>query len=192
LVKAAAQLGHILDRETQGRVSVNSFIGQYLSILKFPADVSDALVSGRLNLQEAAQLARLTPERLECSAQAAKDQRADLIRSHLAVQGSQTRLRTRVKELLGENGSETITAHNMAAVIARADELLEIDPQDTRHLFWEEMKRIFYAMRDVRLEDLDDETMEDFISVMDQVSNVLHKIDKKRRERERVNNRPVA
>lgn len=192
LVTAAAQLRSILDRETKGRVSVNSFIGQYLSILEFPSDVSDALVSGRLNLQEAAQLARLSPKRLGCSPRVAQDQRAELIRSHLAVQGSQTRLRSRVKELLGENASESITSHSMAAVIARADELLEVDPQDVRHLFWEEMKRIFYAMRDIRLEDLDNETMHDFISVMDEVSNVLHKIEKKRRERERVNYRPSS
>jgi hypothetical protein len=36
--------------------------------------------------------------------------------------------------------------------------LLEIDPQDALHLFWEEMKRIFFAMREVKLEDLEEET----------------------------------
>jgi len=39
------------------------------------------------------------------------------------------------------------------------DDYLEIDPQDARHLFWEEMKRIFFAMREVQLEDLDEETI---------------------------------
>ncbi|MCA1568113.1 MAG: hypothetical protein LC803_21210 [Acidobacteria bacterium] len=189
-MKAAGQLRRLLERETAGRVSLNSFIGQYLPIIDFPSDVTDALVSGQINLQEAAQLARLTPERLGCSPRAAREQRAELLRSHLAVQGSQTRLRSRVKELLGESAAESITSQTMAAVVAQADELLEVDPQDTRHLFWEEMKRIFYAMRDVRLEDLDNETMEDFISAMDPLSNVLHKIEKKRRERERVNNKP--
>ena len=161
-----------------------------MPVIDFPPDVTDALVSSHLNLQEAAQLARLTPERLRCSARAAREQRADIIRSHLAIQGSQTRLRSWVKELLGESAPESITSQNMAAVIEQADELLEVGPQDTRHLFWEEMKRIFYAMRDVRLEDLDNKTMEDFISAMDPFSNVLHKIEKKRRERARVNNKP--
>src|SRR5437588_6915006 len=63
LMEAASQLRGILERETSGRVSVNSFIGQYLPILEFPADMVEALSSGQINLQEAAQLARLTPER---------------------------------------------------------------------------------------------------------------------------------
>lgn len=56
LVEAAAQLRAILERETSGRVSLNSFTGQYLPLLQFPSDVTDALASGQVNLQEAAQL----------------------------------------------------------------------------------------------------------------------------------------
>lgn len=101
----------------------------------------------------------------------------------MAVQGSQNRLRAPVKEILGENDVQAITSENMASVVAQVDELLEIDPQDTHHLFWEEMKRIFYAMREVDQEDLDDEIMRQFLAAMDGVSNVLYRIDKRRRER---------
>jgi hypothetical protein len=66
LTEASTQLRGILERETSGRISVNSFIGQYLPLLQSPSDVADALTSGRINLQEAAQLSRLTPERLGC------------------------------------------------------------------------------------------------------------------------------
>jgi hypothetical protein len=76
----------------------------------------------------------------------------------------------------------------MAAVIEQAYELLEVNSQDIRHLFREEMKIIFYAICDIRLEEFDNETLEDFISVMVPLSHVLHKIEKKRRERERVIN----
>lgn len=183
LMEAASQLRGLLERETSGRVSLNSFIGQYLSILQFPSDVTDALQSGQINLQEAAQLARLTAERLNCSAQAARARRIEILKQHMAVQGSQTRLRARVKELLGEISETEISSENMASVVAKADELLEIDPSDTRHLFWEEMKRIFYAMREVQLEDLDEETMDEFMAAMDGVSNVLYRIEKRRRER---------
>lgn len=185
LIEAAGQLRGILERETSGRVSLNSFIGQYLPILEFPADVVGALSSGQINLQEAAQLARLTPERLQCTPAAARSQRREILRSHVAVQGSQNRLRARVKEILGENDTQAITSGNMASVVAQVDELLEIDPQDTRHLFWEEMKRIFYAMREVDQEDLDDEIMVQFLAAMDGVSNVLHRIEKRRRERQK-------
>jgi hypothetical protein len=99
LMEAADQLRGILERETHGRVSVNSFIGQCLSILQFPSDVTGALTSGQINLQEAAQLARLTPERIGCYR---KEAREDILREHLALQGLQTRLRARVKEFPGE------------------------------------------------------------------------------------------
>jgi len=46
LVEAAGHLRGILGREILGRVSVSSFIGQYLPLLQFPSDVTDALVSG--------------------------------------------------------------------------------------------------------------------------------------------------
>jgi hypothetical protein len=182
LVKAASRLSDLLDRETKGRVSVNSFIGQYLSILEFPPDVTEALVSCHLNLQEAAQLARLTPERLQCSVRAAREQREDLLRSHLAVQGSQTRLRAQVKELLGESKRPEI-AEGLASVVLKVDELLELDPSDARHMFWEEMKRLFFAMREVEPEDLDEESLDEFLKAVDGVSNVLHRLEKRRQKR---------
>jgi hypothetical protein len=181
-VKAAGHLRILLERETQGRLSLNSFIGQYLPILEFPSDVTDALVSAQLNLQEAAQLARLTPERLNCSARAARGQRSELLRSHLVMQGSQTRLRERVKDLLGES-KQTEVSEGLPSVVLKVDELLEVDPSDARHMFWEEMKRLFFAMREIEPEDLDEETMDDFLQAMDGVSNVLYRIEKRRSAR---------
>ncbi len=148
LLRAASQHRSMLERETQGRMSLSGFTGQYLPVLHFPADVVSALESGDINLQEAAQLARLTADRLGCSVQAARARRAEILQSHLAVQGSQPRLRARVRELLGKLPSAEIISEQMTAVVARVDEMLEIDPHDTRHLFWEEMKQIFFAMRD--------------------------------------------
>lgn len=182
LVRAAGHLRSILERETGGRVSLNSFIGQYMPLLEIPSDVTDALVSGRLNLQEAAQLARLTPRRLDCSPRAARERRAELLRSHLAVQGSQTRLRERVKELLGESKQPEVS-EGLASVVVKVDELLEVDPSDARHMFWEEMKRLFFAMREIEPEDLNEETMDDFLQAMDGVSNILYRIEKRRSAR---------
>src|SRR5205823_10129981 len=64
LLRVAVQLRSILNRETKGRVSLNSFIGLYVRVLDFPKDVARALAAGDVNLFEAAQLARLTEERL--------------------------------------------------------------------------------------------------------------------------------
>jgi hypothetical protein len=183
LLEAARNLRGILQHETSGRIDLNSFIGQYLPILGFPSDVVDALISGHINLQEAAQLARLMPERLGFSTQEARARRTELLKQHLAVQGSQTRLRARVKEILGETEAQAISSEKMTQVVAQVDELLLIDPQDARHLFWEEMKRIFYAIREVQLEDLDERTMEEFMAAMDGVSKVLFRIEKRRQAR---------
>lgn len=73
----------------------------------------------------------------------------------------------------------------MTRVVAKVDELLEIDPSDQRHLFYEEMKRLFYAMREVEPEDLDDEKLERFMKAADEMSNVLYSIETKRRVREK-------
>jgi hypothetical protein len=183
LIEAASHLRSILERETSGRVSVNSFIGQYVPLLNFPSDVVYALSRGEINLQEAAQLARLTNERLSCSPREALSRRAELLRQHLAVQGSQTRLRACVKELLGEIDHSAVSSEGMGAVVTKVDEMLEVDPSDARHMFWEEMKRLFYAMKEIEPEDLDEETMDDFLGAMDGVSNVLFRIERRRQER---------
>jgi hypothetical protein len=59
----------------------------------------------------------------------------------------------------------------MTAVVARVDELLVIDPHDTHQLFWEEMKRIFYAMREIELDDFKGATMNEFMAAVNHVSN---------------------
>ena len=183
LLSAASHLRAALERETSGRVSLNSFLGQYLLILDFPPDVQEALSDGRVNLQEAAQLARLTPTRLAVTQSEARRTRAEILRSHMAIHGSQTRLRARVKELLGEAREQAVSSESMASVVAKVDEMLEVDPADTRHLFWEEMKRLFYAMREVEPEDLDEAVMGEFLAAIDQVSNILFKIERNRRDR---------
>ena len=191
LMKAAGQLRGLLERETSGRVSLNSFIGQYLPVIQFPSDVTDALCSGQINLQEAAQLARLTPERLDCSPRMARGRRAEVLRAHLAVQGSQTRLRALVKELLGESKQPEIS-EGLTSVVTKVDELLEVDPADTRHMFWEEMKRLFFAMREIEPEDLDEETLADFLQAMDGVSNVLYRIEKRQQARAQAAKKPIV
>ncbi len=172
LLKVAGELRAVLQRETSGRVSLSSFIGQYLSLLNFPADVVEALSSEIINLQEAAQLARLSPERLDTTPQGASQLRREIVQSHTAMKGSQNALRARVSDLLGETMS--VSSTEMTAVVQKVDELLEIDPTDKRHFFYEEMKRLFYAMRQIEPEDVDDVGLEAFMRASDELSNVLH------------------
>lgn len=183
LVSAAGHLRDILTRETSGRVSLNSFIGQYLLILDFPSDVQDALSDGRANLQEAAQLARLTPERLGRTPAEARRTRGEILQAHLAVHGSQTRLRDRVREMLGES-QEPAAAEVEATAVLKADVLLEADPLDSTHLFYEELRRIGRALREVRPEDLTGEDLDALIPVIDELGAVLSQIERKNRRKD--------
>ncbi len=183
LLRAAGEIRAVLQRETSGRVSLSSFIGQYLPLLNFPSDVIEALSLGRINLQEAAQLARLSPERLDITPHEASRLRREIVQSHTAMKGSQNALRARVREMLGEAGS--VSSFEMMAVVQKVDELLEIDPADKRHFFYEEMKRLFFAMRQIEPEDVDDAGLEAFMRASDELSNVLYGFELKRRQREK-------
>lgn len=184
LLEVARHLRAVLERETGGRISLQSFVGHHMRLLLFPADVQEVLREGRVTLQEGAQLARLTHERLGCTPAEARARRAEILQSHLAVQGSQNTLRMRVKEILGEVEANAVSSAGLLDVVERTDELLEIDPSDARHMFWEEMKRLFFAMREIEPEDLDEQILDDFMSAVDGVSSVLARIEAKRRKRE--------
>jgi hypothetical protein len=109
--------------------------------------------------------------------------RQEVLRAHQLARGSQNSLRARVKEILGE--VVAVSAVEMASVVRKVDELLEIDPADKRHFFYEEMKRLFYAMREIQPEDIDDESLDQFMAAADQLSNAIHVIEIRRRRREK-------
>jgi len=90
----------------------------------------------------------------------------------------------RVRELLGEWVEPDISG-GLGSIMSMVDELLDVDPFDSHHMFWEEMKRLFFTMWGIEPEDLDDEATEDFLRAMAQVSNSLQRIEKKRRVWER-------
>src|SRR5215475_12693257 len=98
----------------------------------------EALENGEVTRLEAAQLARLVPERLDVKPKKALAIRQEVLSNHLKMLGSQTQLRRRVAELVGD---ETImTSENMAAAVSQVDDLLTVEEDDRRHLFYEQMK----------------------------------------------------
>lgn len=181
LLQVSRHLSAILERETGGRVSVSSFVGLYLRLLRFPADVLSALERGELNLQEATLLARLTHGRLQTDSNSARAVRRGVIQAHLASDGSQNRLRIHVQELLGE--SAILSSETLAVGVQKADALLEVDPEDARHLFFEMMKDLFYAIRRFNPEDLDEADIEEFMVSADLVSNTIHGIEQRIKKR---------
>jgi hypothetical protein len=180
LLRVDSVLRDLLARET--RISVRSFVGQYLPILVFPADVREALERGEINLFEAHQLARLTVRKLNGTDGEARSLRKRLLEAHLLIHGSGTQLRQRVKEVLGELREPDPTETEVLAV-SKADELLEADPLDASHLFFEELRMISRALREIGPEEVTDADLSEIMPAVDQITLTLQKIAR-RKERE--------
>jgi hypothetical protein len=177
LLRVDSQLRELLGRET--RLSVRSFVGQYLPILDFPIDIREALERGDVNLFEAHQLARLSAKKLGGTDGEARRLRKKLLEAHLLAQGSGTLLRARVKEVLGEARESDPTETEVVAV-GKADELLEADPLDASHLFFEELRMISRALREVGPEEVTDEDLAEIMPAVDQITLTLQKIARRR------------
>jgi hypothetical protein len=180
LLKVAAHLGDILDRETSSHISFASFVDHYLRLPDFPADVIEALENGDINLFEAEQFARITAGRLEVSPSRAKRARSELLSSHLQTKASGERLRRRVNELLraspaeaGEPGGRPDT---------ELEDLEDFDPYDSTHLFWEQLKQLGFAFREIRREDVTDEEIEELLKASEPILAILSRIQRRREQ----------
>lgn len=180
LLRVDSTLRDLLARETS--ISVRSFVGQYLPILDFPRDVREALERGKVNLFESHQLARLTARKLGIIDGEARSLRRRLLEAHLLAQGSGTLLRVRVKEALGELREPDPTETEVVAM-GKADELLEADPLDSSHLFFEEIRMISRALREIGTAEITDEDLSEIMPAVDQITLTLQKIAR-RKERE--------
>jgi hypothetical protein len=181
LLRVAACLGDILERETSAHISLASFVDHYLRLLEFPPDVIEALGGGEINLSEAAQLARITPRRPGYSPGRARRTRAELLSTHLQTKGSGPQLRQRVKELLGASSLEAGTAEAIEPVA----DLEDFDPYDPTHLFWDQIKQLGFALRDIRREDLMDEEIDELLKASEPILTILSRIQR-RREKKKV------
>jgi hypothetical protein len=181
LLRASALLSEILERETSSHISIASFVDHYLRLLNFPADVLIALSGGEINLFEAAQLARVTTERLGSTSSQAKRTRADLLTTHLQTKESGPRLRQRVNELLRASIIEAPAGEAIEAEL----NLEDFDPYDPTHLFWDQIKQLGFALRDIRREDVEDKEIDELLKASEPVLTVLARIER-RKERKTI------
>jgi hypothetical protein len=165
-----------LERETSSHLSLASFVDHYLRLLDFPADVLAVLSRGEINLFEAAQLARVTAERLSSTSSQARRTRAELLSTHLQTKESGPRLRQRVNELLHTSMDEA--AGNEVADTEL--NLEDFDPYDPTHLFWDQIKQLGFALRDIRPEDVNDEEIDELLRVSEPVLTVLARIQRRK------------
>lgn len=181
LLKVLAHLNDILDRATSSHISVASFVDHYLRLLDFPTDVTEALKKGDINLFEAEQLARVTPERTGTPPAEARRARTALLASHLQTQASGERLRLRINEMLRAPATPSSEPVGETVVSPHASEQLEdFDPYDSTHLFWEQIKQLGFAFREIRREDVTDEDVEELLKASEPVLALLNRIRRRR------------
>lgn len=181
LFRVAARLGDILDRETSSHTSFASFVDHYLRLPDFPSDVLEVLENGDINLFEAEQLARVTARRLGATHGQAKRTRVELLSSHLQTKASGERLRQRVNELLRASAAETAESTG-GELTAELEDLEDFDPYDSTHLFWEQLKQLGFAFREIRREDVTDEEIEELLKVSEPILAILSRIQRRKEQ----------
>jgi hypothetical protein len=176
LVKVGSKLSEILDRETQGRISVATFVDHYLRILDFPSDVLESLSKGEVNLFEAEKLARVSASRLDGSQAEARRKRAGILSAHLKSRSSGERLRRRINELLAQPRPKIISSSPSGDEPEEYSDVEDFDPYDSTHLFWEQIKQLGFAFREIRHEDVNDELLEELLKAAEPIWGVVRKI----------------
>jgi hypothetical protein len=170
----------ILDRETSSHISFASFVDHYLRLPDFPSDVIEALENGDINLFEAEQLSRVTAARLGIAPSQAKRIRAELLSSHLQTRASGERLRLRVNELLRTSSTEAgQTGDELDTELA---DLEDFDPYDSTHLFWEQLKQLGFAFREIRREDVSDDEIEELLRASEPILAILSRIQRRKEQ----------
>jgi hypothetical protein len=173
-------LEDILDRETSSHTSFASFVDHYLRLSDFPSDVIEVLENGDINLFEAEQLARVTAERLGVTSGQAKRTRAEILSSHLQTKASGERLRQRVNELLSASSAEVGEAGSGSDT--EPEDLEDFDPYDSTHLFWEQLKQLGFAFREIRRQDVTDEEIEELLKASEPILAILSRIQRRKEQ----------
>ena len=181
LLLVSSRLKSILQQKTNGRLSLSSFIGVYLRILNLSNDTLTALEEGKITLQEAITLSRLTPEKLSISYQKAFAIRKEVMDSHIKTQASQNSLRAKVKEILGE--TNIISSETLMANVEMVDKMLELDPTDKRHLFYEQIKNLVFAIRQIQPDDINDEFLAEFNIASDELFRVINSTKNRQKQK---------
>jgi hypothetical protein len=116
----------------------------------------------------------LSATKLQTTEEEARNIRREILEAHVVSKGSQNQLRSRVTGLLG--GNSLLSRETIALGVAKTDALLEFDAADVKHIFFETIKDLFYAIRTLEPEDLVEEDIQNFMGIADSLSNLIHSI----------------
>jgi hypothetical protein len=60
--------------------------------------------------------------------------------------------------------------------------LEDFDPYDPTHLFWEQIKQLGFAFRDIRREDVSDEEIEELLKASEPILAILSRIQRRKEQ----------
>jgi hypothetical protein len=97
----------------------------------------------------------------------------------LQTNESGPQLRHRVNELLH-------AATNEARLSESADlelDLEDFDPYDPTHLFWDQIKQLGFALRDIHREDVMDEEIDELLKASEPILTILARIQRRKEKK---------
>ncbi len=149
-------------------------------MLDFPSDIVDIIARGDINLFETEQLARLTPQRLGVPPQ----KRVVYGPTYLAAtcrRGGPVRVCMRgSKSCSGSPAQPCLQPTGIQRPLAARIELEDFDPHDPTHLFYDEIKRLGFALKEITPADLTDDLLDEYLRASEPLWSVLAKIQKRK------------
>jgi hypothetical protein len=85
-----------------------------------------------------------------------------------------------VNELLRASAAESAEADGGLA--GELEDLEDFDPYDSTHLFWEQLKQLGFAFREIRREDVTDEEIEELLKASEPILLILSRIQRRKEQ----------
>lgn len=103
-----------------------------------------------------------------------------MLSAHLQTKASGTQLRQRVNELLKQPDAATQADESH---VEGFEDLEDFDPYEPTRLFWEQIKQLGFAFREIRREDVTDNEVEELLKVSEPIMAVLSRIQRRKEQR---------
>jgi hypothetical protein len=88
-------------------------------------------------------------------------------------------LRQRVNEILRASASEAGADEGFDS----SQDLENFDPYDPTHLFWDQIKQLGFALRDIRREDVINEEVDELLKASEPVLTILARIQRRKEKK---------
>jgi hypothetical protein len=170
-----------LERERQPTIAPEQFVVRYLPLLLLPHDVTAALEAGRIDVDEAEVVARLTEGRIRLPTAVVAELREREIRLLEMIDLPLDVFAERIDKVLRDARASYYHHVNEYARM-----VLQFEPTPTfgsKHLFWDQIALVQLGLADVRYSEVTERDVVDVLAAVDQIVDVLLRIRRRRARR---------